>query len=215
MGAQDRRPLVHLPRATGSHTGERALATAIAVGLAAAVNLGGIFTATVDATLPRITIEDATPSTVDPFTVEVRRGAGSVTGAFDVDNGNLASGSLTVPVLLPGSEFLVSLYPYLLPFFQVPDQLDYVARPVLQVFNADGSPHACTTPAGLDPGSTSRAPITNLPTDPFLVCTFTSAETYTVRVGSFLDFANGRASTEPRHPPRTASSGSPTASSTT
>ena len=62
---------------------------------------------------------------------------------------------MTVPVLLPGTEFLVSLYPHLLPFFLVPDQLDFTATPVLEVSPEDGTP-ACTIVATAAPAPDLR-----------------------------------------------------------
>ena len=78
---------------------------------------------------------------------------------------------MNVPVVLPGYQWLVAAYPWLAPYYSISDSLGYTATPVFQLLDSAGNVLA-----------------SSIPGDPYLDYTFTRADTYTVRVGAYVQW---------------------------
>jgi len=185
-------------------TGPAGTLTTIAAGLALAIDADPSLSATSSGAT--ITVSDTTAN--NPFYFKVSRGSGHLTGVFDVDFANSVSGTTQVPVVLPWYQWLVDLIPWLRPYLQTIDLLSFTARPAFQLLDGAGNvlktvtctiqpgttevqgqtvrPTVCSSVA--DPGSLqSSNPLTS---DPFLSYTFTRADTYSIKVGAWIDYAD-------------------------
>ncbi|HKI93353.1 MAG TPA: hypothetical protein VJ986_13715, partial [Gaiellaceae bacterium] len=143
----------------------------IAAGLAAAfTTANGSSPLHVTASGSTLTITDTTSGS-HPFTAAIARGGNGVKAAINLANANTVSGSVSVPVVLPGYQWLVAAYPWFAPYFSIADSLGYTATPVFQLLDSSQSVLA-----------------SSIPGSPYLDYTFTTAGTYTVRVGAYVQW---------------------------
>ena len=176
----------------------------IADGLAAAVNAGGgPITATVD-DVGDITLKDTSAGDADPFYFTASERSGSVEGAFHLADANDVSGTIQVAAVNPLYAWVLSVFPFLAPYFESNQTLGYTATPVLELYQNITDSHGNVTGHTLLAESTcsaaaSRActvtyydasgnPMTVLSSsatsDPLIDYLFTEAGTYELEVAS-------------------------------
>ena len=171
---------------------------------------------TVVASGSSLTVTDTSAGTTHAFSVSVNRGGSGVTGVIDIDNANIVSGSVQVPVVLPQWQWIVQLFPWAASFFTITDTLGFTAYPEFDLISPNGTvlrqvrctidprTNACSSTPDLgstnlctiDPTTGGCSQVTDLgnlkASDPFLEYTFPTngAGTYVVKVGSYVVWNN-------------------------
>src|SRR4029077_19433613 len=102
----------------------------------------------------QITIDDHTSGNTDPFSFSITRGSNGVKGVIDIDNANDVASGVQVPVVLPGWQWIVSLFPWAAPYFEVEDSLGFTAQPEFQLIGPDGHTVLATATCKLNIGAT-------------------------------------------------------------
>src|SRR5205807_948859 len=93
-----------------------------------------------------VTIRQRTTSGLtDPFVDTVSRRGSSDRGVFRELGATDVTGSIQVPVVLPGFQFLADLFPFLAQNFTTIDTLGFIATPSLELFGPDGLVLATST----------------------------------------------------------------------
>jgi hypothetical protein len=121
----------------------------------------------------------------DPFTVQVRRGGGTVRVVLDVDRAGSVNGTVPIRRVPPEYRALLVQFPWLASYFPA-DLLDFTATTTLRITGPNGFTAFSDGGSALDAGSVGAAAGTP---DPFLDLAVSAPGTYTVEVGSKVRYA--------------------------
>ncbi len=179
----------------------RTVAT-IAQGIAAAIisKLPPGVHVTVTAANGVLTLTDSTNDASNPFTYAIAHRGGGAEGAFNMANAPDVTGSIEVPVVQPGTSWLIDIFPFLAPLFTQYQPLGYTAYPVLELYSstdqllatslcgavsATDPTRTCTTTLAAGASAFGHLGTTDASTvDPLIDFVFTAAGTYKLEVAA-------------------------------